>query len=210
MTTLNILITLSAIHFVAAASPGPNFVIVGNYAATHSRKYGLLAALGIILGTASWILLAILGVGAMMAAHPFVHTAIKYAGALYLVWLGIKMIVAGLRNKYHTHKQSQAVTKSARSVILAGFIANMTNPKSIVYYTSLFAVLLPPAASIKLYALAGSTALFISIIWWLLVAVIFSTGFVSTILERIRRYIDLFFGGVQRWTPSLRQVPYRL
>ena len=74
-------------------SPGPNFAIVTSTATSVSRRAGLLTALGLAAATGTWVLLAVAGVGVLLAQVPWVFATVKAAGAAYLIWLGIKMIL---------------------------------------------------------------------------------------------------------------------
>lgn len=195
MSYASILLAFAAVHFLAAASPGPNLVIVSSHASGVSRRAGLLAGLGIVLGTLTWASMAALGLGTVVAAHPSLYEAIQYAGAAYLIWFGLRMILDGVRNRYRDMETPAPRERSVRSVVLAGYLVNMTNPKTIAYWTSLFAVLIPPDSPVWLFVAAALTAAAVSASWWALVALVFSTGTVRRGFARARRYMDLAFGG---------------
>lgn len=71
MTYISILITYSFVHLLSAASPGPNLLIVSRrYAASGSRKAGLLAVFGILCGTFIWSSATALGLGVLVSNYP--------------------------------------------------------------------------------------------------------------------------------------------
>jgi threonine/homoserine/homoserine lactone efflux protein len=195
MTYAGILLTFAAVHFLAAASPGPNLIIVSSQASGISRKAGLLAGLGVVLGTLTWASITALGLGAVLVKFPTLYAAVQYAGAAYLVWLGLRMIFDGIRNRYRGIEAAVPRARSARSIVLAGYLVNMTNPKTIVYWTSLFAVIVPPDSPVWLFVAAALTAAAVSASWWALVALVFSTGTVRRRFVQARRYLDLVMGG---------------
>lgn len=195
MTYAGILLTFAAVHFLAAASPGPNLIIVSSHASSGSRKAGLLAGAGVVLGTLTWAFMTALGLGAVLAKFPALYGAIQYAGAAYLVWLGFRMIFDAVGNRYRGIETPASGARPGRSIVLAGYLVNMTNPKTIAYWTSLFAVLIPPDSPVWLFVAAALVAAAVSASWWALVALAFSTGAVRRYFVLTRRYIDLVMGG---------------
>src|SRR5205809_886912 len=99
MDYLQILLGIAAIQLLGAASPGPTFIVVSRYSINESRRYGLLAALGVLSATFAWAVLAICGLATVIGSFPTIHTLLQLAGAAYLVWLGGKMLIRALRRK---------------------------------------------------------------------------------------------------------------
>jgi threonine efflux protein len=182
------------VHLLAAASPGPNLVVVSSYAAV-SRTAGLLAALGILFGVLTWASATALGLGTVLANYPAVYSAVRYAGATYLIWLGLRMIRDGIKNQYQGIGTRRVEDESPRSIVLSGYIVNMTNPKSVAYYSSLFSVLIPPNSPTGMFVAAACIALLVSASWWTSVALFFSTRSIQRFFSATRRYIDFITGG---------------
>jgi threonine efflux protein len=74
-------------------------MIVSNASITGSRRLGLFAVCGVLLATLTWALLSAIGLGVVIARFPALYTALQVAGALYLIWLGVKMLVTALRQR---------------------------------------------------------------------------------------------------------------
>ena len=195
MPELGILATFALVHLLAAASPGPNLIIVSSYAAVGSRRACLLLILGILLGVLTWSSMTALGLGAVLARYPTAYAVLQYAGAAYLVWLGLRMIFAAICNRSNGLDISPPPQRSAHSLVLTGYLVNMTNPKTIAYYTSLFAVLIPAESPGWLFSAAVAVALLVSSLWWIFVALLFSTGTVRRLYALLRRSLDLIMGG---------------
>ena len=87
----------TAVHLLAAASPGPDFAYVTRQSLVHGRQAGFLASLGIALGLSIHIVYSAAGLAAVIAHSAQWMTAIKLIGAAYLLWLGYK----GLRSGAH-------------------------------------------------------------------------------------------------------------
>jgi len=136
-----------------------------------------------------------LGLGVVIARLPALYTALQVAGALYLIWLGVKMLVAALRQR-EALANHRVPSMSAREAVRHGFLTNILNPKSIAYYSSIFVVLLPSHASSWLLAAAVGTALCVSAIWWMSVALFFASNPIRESYRRARRWIDAVMGAV--------------
>lgn len=189
-----ILLSIAAMQLLAAASPGPNFIIVTSYTISKSRLKGLLVVCGILLASLAWALLAAGGLGVFLIRFPTVYNALQLASAAYLVWLGLKMLRGVWRYRSGAVAQKEAPSVSNWQAVRAGFVTNMTNPKSVAYYSSLFVVMIPSDAPSWLFAAAVGTAFAVSAVWWVSVAFFFATGPVRHSYERVRHVIDTIMG----------------
>ena len=135
---MNALLTLPqfAAFLVAAIlitlAPGPDNLMVLSLGMARGRRPGLAFGLGCALGCLNHTLLAVLGVSALIAASPLAFGALKLAGGLYLVWLGIQAI----RNARALGAQQpgQALPDSPGKLFVKGLIANAINPKVILFF----------------------------------------------------------------------------
>lgn len=195
MSAIAVLSTIAAVHLLAAASPGPNMIVVVSHAVSGSRLSGIQAGIGVLLGTLIWATATAFGLGALVSNAPSLYGAIQFAGAAYLVWLGCRMIAAAWKNDYDDAQYRMMPKKPGRAIVLEGFLVNMTNPKTIAYYTSLFAVLIPANAPDWMFFAAVATAMTVTLCWWTIVATVFSSGLVRRCFAATRRYLDVIMGG---------------
>jgi len=121
--------------FVAASAilvaiPGPTVLLVVSYALGHGRKYAAATAAGVALGDFTAMTGSMLGLGALLAASAAVFTLLKWIGAAYLIYLGIKLWRAPVG------ALSEAATKAARPrrVLLHAFAVTALNPKGIIFF----------------------------------------------------------------------------
>ena len=129
--------------FCAAAAalaivPGPTVTVIVANSLRHGTRAGLLNVAGTQLGVAIWLAIAVMGLGAAIEVMGVWFDALRYAGAAYLVWLGIKLL--------RSRGDLALATDRARprgSFFLQGFIVIMSNPKMLV----LFGALIPPFLS---------------------------------------------------------------
>jgi threonine/homoserine/homoserine lactone efflux protein len=188
----------SLLAFIAAAAlltvtPGLDTALVLRTAAVEGPRRALLAAIGICLGCLGWGAIVALGLGALLAASHLAYTVLRYAGAAYLLWLGIQLVA-----RPREAMADQALPSPAGGAWLRrGFLTNMLNPKVGVFYVSFLPQFIPPHANVPALTLllAGIHA-GLGLLWFLLL--IAATRPLSSALRRPRlvRTLDRLTGGV--------------
>ncbi|MGY4831194.1 LysE family translocator [Sphaerotilaceae bacterium SBD11-9] len=139
--------TAQLIAFLLAAllitvSPGPDNLMVLGIGVSKGRRQGMAFGLGCALGCLSHTVLAVVGVSALVAASPIAFTALKWAGGLYLVWLGI----GALRSKGSVQGVAAAsADASLVSLFFKGVVANAINPKVVLFFLSFLPQFVVPA-----------------------------------------------------------------
>jgi threonine/homoserine/homoserine lactone efflux protein len=124
--------------FLAAAvlitlSPGPDNMLVLGIGMSKGRARGMAFGLGCALGCLSHTLLATIGVSALIAASPAAFTALKVAGGLYLVWLGLQ----ALRSRGGAKASAAgACAEPLSALFMRGMLANAINPKVVLFFLS--------------------------------------------------------------------------
>jgi threonine efflux protein len=86
------------VHLLAIASPGPTLAVVTSYAVGGDRRAGFLVTLGVCLATLAWASLAAGGLGTVFATYPVAYRALQLAGAAYLVYLGVRLLIGVFRS----------------------------------------------------------------------------------------------------------------
>ena len=115
------------------ATPGPDNLMVLSMGISGGRRSGIAFGLGCAVGCLSHTVLAVVGVGAVLAASPTAFMLLKWAGGAYLLWLGVQ----ALRHAGTGGLPSQSATpQSVRSLFLKGLVANAINPKVVVFFLS--------------------------------------------------------------------------
>ena len=114
-------------------SPGPDNLMVLGMGISKGRKQGIIFGLGCALGCLSHTVLAVIGVSAIIAASPIAFTALKIAGGIYLLWLGIN----ALRSRSGT-KGDEVIDdeKILTRLFFKGVLANAINPKVVLFFLS--------------------------------------------------------------------------
>lgn len=185
---LTTFLTIAILHWFALVTPGVNFVLILQLAAGSPRSVSLSAAAGITTVTFLWALLAILGMGAAFSAHPALRQAFQIAGGAYLCYVAWKL----WRAPASVATEVKAVTTSRAAAFRMGFITNVFNPKTALFFGSVFATALPPSPGPAVLAGAVLLCWFNAVVWHVFLALAFSHGRVQSAYQRGR---TLFYRG---------------
>ena len=135
LTTAQILaFLLTAV--MLTATPGPDNLMVLSVGMSKGRRAGIVFGLGCALGCLSHTALAVIGVGAILAASPMAFTALKWAGGAYLIWLGFQALRHAVAVRVDGSNSIQAPAESLRRTFSKGLVANAINPKVVLFFLS--------------------------------------------------------------------------
>lgn len=123
--------------FVAAAAvllviPGPTIILVVSYALSRGRRSAFATVPGVALGDFTAMSLSLLGLGALLAASAALFTLVKWVGAAYLVWLGIRI----WRSPPMPLDGAEQPAGSALRVGLHAYLVTTLNPKGVMFYVA--------------------------------------------------------------------------
>ncbi|MBJ2247484.1 LysE family translocator [Pseudomonas haemolytica] len=190
MTELLAVITIT---LLAVISPGPDFAMVSRNSLILSRRAGVLTALGIGLGVLVHVTYTLVGVGLVIQQSLWLFNAIKLIGAVYLVYLGVKM----LRSKPSRVSVDRGLASlSDLAAMRTGFLTNVLNPKTTIFIISLFMQVVRPDTPLAVQIGYGAIISVAHVAWFSLVALCFSAGPVRNRLLAVRHWIDRVFGGL--------------
>ena len=127
--------------YALAVVPGPAVIYIVNRSLAQGRRAGVVSAFGIAMGGTLHVLGAAVGLSAVLASSAVAFTLIKYTGAAYLVYLGIK----ALRSS-GTMIDLKLNRSSLRRVFSQGVVVNVLNPKTALFFLSFFPQFIDPAA----------------------------------------------------------------
>ena len=141
MPTTPTLLAFAAAALALVVIPGPNLMYIITRGIQQGRRAAVVSSLGVQAGMVVHILLATFGLGAVVARSPVLYDVIKYAGAGYLVWIG----VAHLRKRHIAIDEAALRPVSTRHLFLHGFAINMLNPKVILFVLALLPQFVDPS-----------------------------------------------------------------
>jgi RhtB (resistance to homoserine/threonine) family protein len=167
--TLESLAIVLAIHAVALISPGPDFAVVTRMSLVSGRRAGLWAAAGVASSIGIYVLVCAFGLSLVITALPDLSHMLTFVGAAYLAWLGIQC----LRSTGALPEATQAAP-SAKSFV-TGLLTNLLNPKAMLYFSSVLSQVLTPELSTTDTTTIWLLLVCESLLWFGLVALVFSS-----------------------------------
>uniref|UniRef100_B0T5C8 Lysine exporter protein (LYSE/YGGA) n=1 Tax=Caulobacter sp. (strain K31) TaxID=366602 RepID=B0T5C8_CAUSK len=146
MTTAQALIAFSIAAGLLTITPGLDTALVLRTAAAEGWRRASATAVGIGLGCLAWGAAAAFGAGALLVASHAAYTALKWAGAAYLVWLGVNLLRRP-RASFDTGAGDASASGGLVAALAKGFWNNLLNPKVGVFYVSFLPQFIPSGAS---------------------------------------------------------------
>ncbi|MFC8173252.1 LysE family translocator [Streptomyces sp. NPDC057325] len=187
------LIAVAVITVLAVISPGADFAMTVRNSCLYGRTAGVLAAVGIALGVLVHVTYSMLGVGLLVSRSPALFTAMKLIGAAYLVYIGYRTFVTKARGDVDL---SDGGGPSKAGALRTGFLTNALNPKTMLFvlstYTQVVSADTPVPQQIG-YGLFMSLA---HLVWFALVALLFSRQDLRTRLLRRQAVLNKAVGTV--------------
>lgn len=194
--TLAVFATIWFVHLLAAISPGPAVLLAARTGMTRGARAGVAMAAGLGIGACVWAAAAMFGLRLVFDWAPGLLTALRLAGAGYLVWLAIKMWRHAAEPLEFDTTAEATAARGAWRIARAGLATQLANPKPAVFFGAVFASLVPPHAGIAAYA-AVLVAVFLNeFLWNALVARVFSAARVRAGYQGLKSVIDRAFGGL--------------
>ncbi len=199
---MSLFLTIALVHLVALSSPGPDFFFVSQTAVSRSRRTAMFGVLGIALGVAAWAALALLGLQLLLQRLAWLERLIAVAGGLYLCWMGLKMLRGAWRrpavaaSDAGAGEASDASAPGDLAALRAGLFTNLSNPKVVVYFGSVFSTFL--GGGVGAHARLGLWTLVTleTFLWFSVVAAFFALPAMRRGYLRLTRWIDGFAGAV--------------
>jgi len=187
------LLLITSVHLLAAASPGPDFVLVSQQTLCNGKRAGLFCSLGIALGLSVHILYSVFGLAALIANSASALWVIKLLGGSYLIYLGI----SGLRAK--ATKQAAIATgkvaqDSAFKTIGLGFLCNALNPKAPIYFISLFTIVISQSSPTQYLFIYGLWMMVLQFMWFAFVTLLLSSPVITAKFHSLGYWINRIAG----------------
>lgn len=192
MEYLDNLLALAGIWLVAVVTPGPDFVAVSHAGLARSRAEGLKVAMGVNTGMICWALAAVFGLEAVFSHWPWLYPAVKTAGAIYLMVMGVQLILDARGEKPFPPSRRGPAGGAFRR----GLLTNLSNPKAAVIFGSLISVVFP--ANIPFWVQCSAVLLIagISMVWYAAVAMLLSEPRVARVYRKAKGDVDRIAGGI--------------
>jgi threonine efflux protein len=185
MVDLQAVVTLGIICVFGVISPGPSFFAISHRAVNQNRVDAFVFSLGIVLVNMIWAMSALFGVNLLFLAFPWLFWVVKISGGSYLMFLGYKIIKNLKQNQ--VNKNSKTSKKIKFLHFKDGMLTNFANPKSMIFYASIFSTAIPSSASnntlIAMLIMVG----IISLLWYGATAIFFSYKIIANYYANLKK-----------------------
>jgi threonine/homoserine/homoserine lactone efflux protein len=186
-------LVLTTICFVGMISPGPDFILVTKNALIYSRPLALATALGVVSGCFVHATYCVLGLALVITKSVVLYSAIRYLGACYLIYLGVK----GLRRQALTPLEGpkkKTESKTFFGAYIEGLLCNVLNPKLAVFLLSLFTQFISVHASIRDKLLVCVIFIGLAALYWPLLVLFFQSKKIRGYFINAQTFINRLFG----------------
>lgn len=185
--------------FAAAATlvilfPGPDTLVVLRSVLRGGRRRGAATAAGILTGLTLWIVVAALGLAAVLRASEVLYNALRIAGACYLVWLGLQSLRAVLRSTPEHERRAGGIVGTG---FVAGLVTNLLNPKVGVFFVTFLPGFVPPGYPVGWFSLLLGAIFLVLSVSYFVGMLAFAARLGSWLTNpRVRRRLDAVTGMV--------------
>jgi RhtB (resistance to homoserine/threonine) family protein len=181
------LATIGFVHLLAVMSPGPSFLITARTAVAQSRADGIKVALGLGAGSIVWSAAALLGLNLLFRQFHWLFVGMKVAGALFLLWIAFQI----LRHAADPVEMTQGTgNRHAHNPLLRGFLTQISNPKVVVFFGSIFVAMLPGQAPAWMIVALIAIVTMNEVVWYSLVSLFFGSSPARRFYLMAKRWID--------------------
>jgi threonine/homoserine/homoserine lactone efflux protein len=189
------LLAFVGVAVVVIVTPGPDTALTVRNALAGGRRAGVRTAAGVVAGQAAWTLATSAGIAALLVASRPAFTALRYAGAAYLIYLGMRSLLAAVRGGDPPARRQGR--PPAAAAFRQGLVSNLANPKSAVFFTSLLPQFAPSGrASFPALLALGLVYCSITLAWLCAYAVAVARVGVALRRPLVRRAIEAVTGMV--------------
>ena len=191
-------LALATIHFLAVVAPGPDFAVTIRQSVRFGRVVGICTALGIGAGISVHVLYTLLGVGALMHTTPWLLTVAKVIGGAYILYLGVSLLRSKPKSSIEGEKavDEPAVEQTLLKAFTTGFLTNATNPKATLFFLAIFTTIISASTPLNIQALYGLWMCCVNALWFVIVALFFSSAKVRLLFLRMGHWFERTMGVV--------------
>ncbi len=196
MEYFSLILTVSIIHLLAVISPGPDFLMITRNSLVYSRKTGIYSSIGLGIGILLHVTYSLVGIGFIIAQSIVLFNVIKYLGAAYLIYIGIKSLTSKTSHITKAEENEALPDISKWKAIKIGFLTNALNPKVTLFFLSVFTLVISPTTPLVIKLFMGAEMALVTSLWFSFVALIFSLNIIKDRISRVQNYAVKFIGVV--------------
>ncbi len=183
ITYLPELISVSIIAIFMSISPGADFVVVSRNSMLYGRRSGLYSSLGVSLAIWLHVAYSIAGLALIISNSIVFFSIVKYIGAGYLIYIGWKTFTSTKKSEIDCVKSKRTI--SSLSAFKTGFITNALNPKTTIFFLSIFTQVVNQETPLLIQITYGAIISMAHLIWFSLVSFLISH---PVLLKKFNQY----------------------
>ena len=187
---------VAAAHALAVISPGPDFAIVLRQSLTFGRRAGIWTSIGVGTAILLHVSYSLLGFGLMLKASAVWFSVFRYLGAAYIGWIGIQCLRSQRGTSSPQPGASSGELPTSTQAFRTGFLTNALNPKATLFFITLFVTVISPATPKLIQVGYGVWMSLGTMLWFCLVALVFTRPEVRGTFERYGHWINRALGVV--------------
>lgn len=200
MTYIEQFFLIAAVHFLAVASPGPDFAIILKQSIRYDRRTAIFTSFGIATGILLHVTYSLIGIGLLIASDERLFTALKYLAASYFCYIAWHSLRA--KKPETISDESQATNNptdeipSPKKAFFTGFLINGLNVKATLFFVSLFSVIIIPETPFAIKLSYGLYMTVATAAWFVLLSYLLTQFRVRSLLQVKGYLLDRLMGAV--------------
>ncbi|CAQ82655.1 MULTISPECIES: LysE family translocator [Photorhabdus] len=192
LETSLVVITISTLGML---SPGPDFFLVVKNAIRYQRSAAMMTVMGLIAAITCHMSYCVAGLALLITTTPWLFNLMKYAGAAYLIWIGINSLLSRSGNTITLDDQQQQII-SFKKAFMQGFLCNLLNPKATLFFLAIFTQVLNVNSGVDEKLWYAFIIWGLSIVYWPLLVILIQSAPVRCGLAKTQKMIDKLLGVV--------------
>ncbi len=189
--SLLIFLKIFAVCLLGAMSPGPSMVVVINNAIFKNRLNGILTSIGHGFGIGIYALFAVLGIALIIKTNFFVFNVIKFLSIIFLVYLGIRLIIANDKLEFDNKD-----IKSGFTSFLQGLSISLLNPKIFIWFIAIYSQFMSVDNDMIFNTILILTASMVDTIWYVILTLLVTTNIALDFIKDKSVLLQKFVGSV--------------
>jgi len=189
-------LVVAVIHFLAVVSPGPDFAMTVKNSLSYGRRVGIYTGIGMGIGIGVHVIYSLVGIGFIISQSIVLFNVIKYLGAAYLIYIGIKALRSKPINELSFNSGPEDESISSFKAVGMGFMTNVLNPKATLFFLSLFTQVINPETPLFIQTLYGVEMMIATALWFSVVAIFFSHQLFRDKIIKTKHYVERVLGVV--------------
>jgi RhtB (resistance to homoserine/threonine) family protein len=190
---LDQLLVIVSVTALVMVIPGPDMLLVVRNTFTGGRGAGLRTSAGVLAGNLVHITYCLLGIGVIISQSILAFSALKFAGAAYLIYLGIVSLRSGATT---LDTSGIGERRPNRTWFVQGFVNNLLNPKGTLFYLGVFTTVIVPETPARVMLLLVLAMMTISASFWLLFVYTLDRPIIRRSVERSQLTVTRIFGAL--------------